>query len=155
MCRAAGIEGRKTGNSRKVTCATTLYRKNFTDQQIQERTGHQSMKALFKYKRTSSIQHWLVSNALQPPPSIAIGGSTSSQPLSSTDQPSATVSQLQLMRDSEEEQTTKKLKLADISSLFVNSTLSQCTLKINVIHSQKDNIVKRLLYFSLHHNLNS
>ena len=60
------------------------------------------MEALFKYKQTNSIQHQLVSNALQHPPSIAIGGSTSSQPLSSTDQPSATVSELQLMRDSEE-----------------------------------------------------
>ena len=139
MCRSAGIEGRKSGHSGKVTCATTLYRKNFTDQQIQERTGHRSMEALFKYKRTSSIQHQLVSNALQPPPSIAIGGSTSSQPMSSTDQPSTTASHLQLMRNSEDEQTTKKPKLtSDISTLFVNSTLSQCTLNINVIHSQKN-----------------
>ena len=138
MCRAAGTDSRKTGHSGKVTCATTLHRKNFTDQQIQERTGYQSMEALFKYKRTSSIQHQLISNALQPPPSIAIGGSTSSQPMSSTDQPSATVSELQLMRDFEDEQTAKKPKITDIPSLSVNSTLSHCTLNINVIHSQKN-----------------
>ncbi len=34
ICKAAGIEGRKTGHSGKVTCATTLYRNNFTDQHI-------------------------------------------------------------------------------------------------------------------------
>ncbi len=34
MCKAAGIKGRKTGHSGKVTCATTLYHHNFSDQLI-------------------------------------------------------------------------------------------------------------------------
>ena len=39
MCKAAGIPGRKTGHSGKVTCATTLYQHNFSDQLIKERTS--------------------------------------------------------------------------------------------------------------------
>ena len=56
MCKAAGIEGLKTGHSGKVTCATTLYHQNFSDQLIKERTGHRSLEALHKYKRTGSDQ---------------------------------------------------------------------------------------------------
>lgn len=67
MCKAAGIEGYKTGHSGKVTCATTLYRKGFTDQLIKERTGHRSLEALHQYKRTGSIQEQKVSLALAPP----------------------------------------------------------------------------------------
>ena len=36
MCKVAGIPGRKTGRSGKVTCATTLYHQNFSDQLIKE-----------------------------------------------------------------------------------------------------------------------
>ena len=64
MCKAAGISGRKTGHSGKVTCATTLYQKGFSDQLIKERTGHRSLDALHKYKRTSSEQQFDVSMAL-------------------------------------------------------------------------------------------
>ncbi len=46
MCKEAGIEGRKTGHSGKVTCATTLYRQDFSDQLIKDRTGHRSLEAL-------------------------------------------------------------------------------------------------------------
>ena len=53
---SGGIDGRKTGHSGKVTCATTLYRQNFGDQLIKERTGHRSLEALHKYKRTGSDQ---------------------------------------------------------------------------------------------------
>ena len=42
MCTAAGITGRKMDHSGEVTCTTTLYQKNFSDQQIKERTGHRS-----------------------------------------------------------------------------------------------------------------
>ena len=65
MCKAAGIEGRKTGHSGKVTCATALYQQSFSDQLIKERTGHRSIEALHKYKRTG-IDQQKVSNALQP-----------------------------------------------------------------------------------------
>ena len=40
MCKAAGIEGYKTGHSGKITCATTLYCQGFSDQLIKEQTGH-------------------------------------------------------------------------------------------------------------------
>ena len=67
MCKAAGIEGYKTGHSGKVTCATTLYRQGFSDQLIKERTGHHSLEALHQYKRTSSNQQHEFSLALAPP----------------------------------------------------------------------------------------
>ena len=66
MCKEAGIEGRKTGHSGKVTCATTLYRQDFSDQLIKERTGHRSLEALHKYKRTGPDQQYKVSMALLP-----------------------------------------------------------------------------------------
>ncbi len=55
MCQAAG---RKTGHSGKVTCATVLYQQNFSDQLIKERTGHRSLEALHKYKRTGADQQF-------------------------------------------------------------------------------------------------
>ncbi len=67
MCKAAGIEGYKTGHSGKVTCATTLYRQGFSDQLIKERTGHRSLEALHQYKRTGSNQQHELSLALGPP----------------------------------------------------------------------------------------
>ena len=66
MCKAAGIEGYKTGHSGKVTCATTLYREGFSDQLIKERTGHRSLEALHQYKRTGSKQQQDLSMALGP-----------------------------------------------------------------------------------------
>ncbi len=56
--RLHGIEGRKTGHSGEVTCATTLYRQGFSDQLIKERTGHCSLEALHKYKRTGPDQKY-------------------------------------------------------------------------------------------------
>ncbi len=66
MCKEAGIEWRKTGHSGKVTCATTLYRQDFSDQLIKERTGHRSLETLHKYKRTGPDQQYKVSMALLP-----------------------------------------------------------------------------------------
>ena len=40
MCKAAGIQGHKTGHSGKVTCAATLYQQNFSDQLIKECIVH-------------------------------------------------------------------------------------------------------------------
>lgn len=67
MCKSVSIGGRKTGHYGKVTSATTLYHQNFEDQLIKERTGHCSIKALHKYKRTASDQQHEVSMALLPP----------------------------------------------------------------------------------------
>ena len=67
MCKNAGIEGHKTGHSGKVTCATVLYQNDFSDQLIKERrTGHRSLDALHKYKRTGTDQQYKVSMALEP-----------------------------------------------------------------------------------------
>ena len=43
-----------------------LYQQNFSDQLIKERTGHRSLEALHKYKRTGSNQQMQVSMALLP-----------------------------------------------------------------------------------------
>ena len=67
MCKAAEIKGRKTGHSEKVTCATILYHQDFSDQLIKERTGHHSLEALYKYKRTGADQRYDVYMALLPP----------------------------------------------------------------------------------------
>ena len=67
MYKAAGIQGRKTGHSGKVTCATVLHQLNFSDQLIKERTGHRSLESLHKYKRTGFDQQHKVSMALLPP----------------------------------------------------------------------------------------
>ena len=66
MCRAAGIPGRKTGHSGKVTCATVLHQQDFSDQLIKERTGHRSLESLHQYKRTGTDQQFEVSMALLP-----------------------------------------------------------------------------------------
>ena len=66
MCKVAGIPSKKTGHSGKVTYATTLYQQNFSDQLIKERTGHRSIEALHKYKRTGLDQQVKVSMALLP-----------------------------------------------------------------------------------------
>ena len=47
-------------------CATTLYRQDFSDQLIKERTGHRSLEAIHKYKRTGPDQQYKVSMALLP-----------------------------------------------------------------------------------------
>ncbi len=47
-------------------CATTLYVQDFSDQVIKERTGHRSLEALHKYKRTGPDQQYKVSMALLP-----------------------------------------------------------------------------------------
>ena len=43
-----------------------LYQQNFSDQIIEERTGHRSIEALHKYKRTGTDQKMNVSMALLP-----------------------------------------------------------------------------------------
>ncbi|XP_006811705.2 uncharacterized protein LOC102804219 [Saccoglossus kowalevskii] len=61
MTDIAGIKGYHTGHSGKVTQATTLFRQNFDEQLIAERTGHSSLAI------RSDEQTKAVSDALQPP----------------------------------------------------------------------------------------
>ena len=122
MCKEVGIHGHKTGHSGKVTCATTLYKQNFGDQLIKERTGHHSVESLHKYKRTGSNQQYEVSMALLPPiASRSVGKENVPQPkLFKTD-------------DDEDFVTSRKkpkVKEEDIKAMFPQSTLSNCTFNI-------------------------
>ena len=117
MCKAAGIEGHKTGHSGKVTCATVLYQSDFGDQLIQERTGHRSLEALHKYKRTNSDQQYKVSMALEPKP---------------------TKNKENIDDDDDFVCRKKKPKLSpkdpDVKGMFPGSTLTNCTFNINFNH---------------------
>ena len=64
FCAQAGFVGNYTNHSGKVTCATTLFIKNFDEQLIQRQTGHRS-NAVRIYKRPSASHNLAVSNALQ------------------------------------------------------------------------------------------
>ena len=64
FCAQAGFEGNYTNHSGKVTCATTLFSKNFDEQLLQCQTGHRS-NAVRIYKRPSASHNLAVSNALQ------------------------------------------------------------------------------------------
>ena len=63
MFAMIGIEG-KTNHSLRATGATALYSSNVPEKIIQQRTGHQSLKALRTYERTSKYQHMAVSKIL-------------------------------------------------------------------------------------------
>ena len=113
---AAGIEGRKTGHSGKVTCATALYQQGFCDQLIRERTGHSSIEALHKYKRTSLDQKHAVSMALLP--TCADRGKENTFTESDSD---------------DDFQPLKKVpKLSALRGLFPQSALKNCTFNINI-----------------------
>ena len=124
MCKAAGIQGYKTGHSGKVTCATALYQQNFSDQLIKERTGHRSLESLHKYKRTGSEQQYEMSMALLP--SVARKewkeNAKKTVPKSSFDD------------DDDDFQPLKKkpkVKPEDMSAMFPMSSLTNCTFNIN------------------------
>ncbi|XP_076076145.1 uncharacterized protein LOC143047046 [Mytilus galloprovincialis] len=69
MCKQAVVGGRKTGHSGKVTTAKMLFRDNFDEQLIKERTGHKS-DPVRTYKRTSENQVKRMTDVLQPPADI-------------------------------------------------------------------------------------
>ena len=50
MCLDAGIEGRKTNHSLRVSGTTSLFAEGVPERIIQSRTGHSSLEALRKYK---------------------------------------------------------------------------------------------------------
>ena len=62
MCERAGIQGHKTNHSLRATAATELYQADVPEKLIQERTGHQSLKALRVYERTTTHQQQAVSS---------------------------------------------------------------------------------------------
>ena len=58
--------GQYTNHSRKVTCATTLFKENTDEQLIKRQTGHRS-DAVHAYKYPCSSHNVAVSDAQQPP----------------------------------------------------------------------------------------
>jgi len=98
-----------------VTCATTLHQLNFSDQLIKECTGHRSLEALYKFKRTGSDQQHKVSMALLPP-----------------------VSKREKENDPDSDDDFKPLKKhqkvkegLDVRGMFPQSSVSHCTFNIN------------------------
>ncbi len=63
MFKEVGITG-KSNHSLRTTGATCLYSANGPETIIQQRTGHQSLKSLRTYERTSEDQHQALSNIL-------------------------------------------------------------------------------------------
>ena len=123
MCKAVKISGRKTGHSWKVTCATSLYQQDFSDQLIKERTGHRSLEALHKYKRTGSGQQHKVSMALLPPMAVI-------KPAPVEDIENVPVAEQAPLSDDDDFLPLKKKKKAkpeELSAMFPRSTLQNCT----------------------------
>ncbi len=46
ICEEAGVNGKKTNHSLRVTCATSLYAAGVPEKVIQSRTGHSSLESL-------------------------------------------------------------------------------------------------------------
>ena len=64
MCKEAGVLGKKTNHSLRVSGATNLYAAGVPEKIIQSRTGHTSLEALRKYERISTEQEETVSKIL-------------------------------------------------------------------------------------------
>ena len=64
MCETAGISGKKTNHSLRVTGATALFDAGVPEQIIQSRTGHKSVEALRLYERVTNDQVNMVSKVL-------------------------------------------------------------------------------------------
>lgn len=138
MCKKVGIEGHKTGHSGKVTCATSLYKQNFSDQLIKERTGHRSLESLHKYKRTGSDQQFDVSMALLPAVSSKSAGKENLPPLKhlKTDDDDDFIVPSKKKPKTNQELDVKyvpplsTLKKDGVKAMFPKSTLTNCTFNI-------------------------
>ena len=64
MCKEAGVSGKKTNHSLRVSGATSLYSAGVPEKLIQSRTGHSSLEALRKYERVTDDQEQAVSKIL-------------------------------------------------------------------------------------------
>ena len=152
MCKQAGIDGHKTGHSGKVTCATTLYRQNFGDQLIKERTGHRSLEVLHKYKHTGSDQQYEVSMALLPMVNSKLSASDKESTIekpasdgkenkpgvavkptckSNSVKPNATTPVFNSDDDFKPMKKKRKLNPEDLKRMFELSSLQNCTININ------------------------
>lgn len=64
MCYDAGIEGKKTNHSLRVSGASTLFEAGVPERVIQQRTGHRSLLSLRMYEQVSEGQEKAVSRIL-------------------------------------------------------------------------------------------
>ena len=64
MCQEAGITGKKTNHSLRVSGATTLFDAGVPERIIQQRTGHRSIEGLRIYERVTNEQEKAVSKIL-------------------------------------------------------------------------------------------
>ena len=64
LCNEAGIPGFRTNHSLRATAATRLYNAGVDEQQVMERTGHQSLDGVRSYKHTSMQQKEALSDIL-------------------------------------------------------------------------------------------
>ena len=64
ICDEAGVNGKKTNHSLRVSCATSLYTAGVPEKVIQSRTGHSSLESLKKYERITSDQEEAVAKIL-------------------------------------------------------------------------------------------
>ena len=64
ICQKAGISQQFTNHSLRAFGATKLFQAGVSEKMIQQRTGHQSLEALYRYERTSLAQLLDVSNVL-------------------------------------------------------------------------------------------
>ena len=64
ICEEAGVTGRKSNHSLRVTGATTLFAAGVPERVIRSRTEHSSLDALRKYERVSEKQEEAISKIL-------------------------------------------------------------------------------------------
>ena len=64
MCDEAGISGKKTNHSLRVSGATSLFDAGVPERVIQQRTGHRSIEGLRIYERNTDEQEMAVSKSL-------------------------------------------------------------------------------------------
>ena len=64
MCSDAGLVGKKTNHSLRVSGATSLFEAGVPERVIQQRTGHRSLQSLRMYERVSDGQEKAVSRIL-------------------------------------------------------------------------------------------
>ncbi|XP_033733613.1 uncharacterized protein LOC117322782 [Pecten maximus] len=112
ICAGAGLSGNYTNHSGKRTCATQLYIARVDEQEIMNRTGHRSEKAVRKYKSADESVLRKVSSVLDPP-------QKRKRPENKTHQ---------------EEPTAKRatVPLSDISYLPTGSLFNNCQVTFNV-----------------------
>ena len=64
MCAEAGLSGKKTNHSLRVSGTSCLFEAGVPEKLIQQRTGHRTLESLRMYERVTDKQHLAVSKVL-------------------------------------------------------------------------------------------